>query len=489
MAAPTLTTRTPDPAAALRSLFAPGNVVLVGAVLLTCALTALVAQQGLTLRTVAPFGLLVFVAIVAGFLTVPWLMVPATIVLFTVLPTLRVFAGSRAGAAKDLISLAALSAAGLAVLRRRAGRAPTQLDVPCVLFVAMLLLLYVVNTGGLLTGETGHGIAWFQGARLFLEPLSLLIVGMALRDPRRTLRAGTRALILGAVGAAAWGILQQSLGVNRLLSLGYRYGVEVRQINGHLRSFGTLGEPFAFASFLLLAVSAIMLAGRIRRRSLVALGVLILGLLFSYVRTAAFIGLAVAGLALARRGRAQAAALLFGVAIVAAAAVFVISSEAHATRSVPVNTTTYITLNGRAKVWREQLGKPGDWLFGRGVGAVGTAAVRARETLSGKRQVGTQSTATTVDSGYLALVADIGLAGLVLLLGLVARIVSLARRAMATDPDTAWLSLGLLTVMLIDALSRESFTAFPSGYVGMMLVGLCISAARVPVGQPSTTRR
>ena len=32
--------------------------------------------------------------------------------------------------------------------------------------------------------------------------------------------------------------------------------------------------------------------------------------------------------------------------------------------------------------------------------------------------------------------------------------------------------------MVIDALSRESFTAFPTAYIGMLMVGLAVSATR-----------
>jgi hypothetical protein len=34
-----------------------------------------------------------------------------------------------------------------------------------------------------------------------------------------------------------------------------------------------------------------------------------------------------------------------------------------------------------------------------------------------------------------------------------------------------------LTVMLLDALTRESLTGFPTAYVGMLVVGLALSAA------------
>jgi hypothetical protein len=475
MAAPTLTTRTPE--RALRALVAPESLVLLAAAVLTVGLTGIVAVKGFTLPVAALFGVFVFLGVVAGFVAVPWLFVPAAIVLFSLIPTLKVFAGSSSGAAKDLISFAAVSAAAIAVVRRRAGRAPTQVDGPIALLIVLLLFLYLVNIGGLLTGETGHNAPWYQGVRLFFEPLSLLVAGMAMRNPRRTLHAGTAALLLSACAAAVYGVVQQGLGVNRLLSLGYTYGVEVRQINGNLRSFGTLGEPFSFASYLLIAIAVVLLSRSVRTRYVLVLVVLAAGLFFSYVRTAALIALAIIALALARRGHGLGAALLFAVAVAVAGVVFVVSSEAKATQSVPVNPTTYLTLNGRVKVWRQQLGKPGDWLFGRGVGAVGTAAERARESLSGKQEIGTQTTATVVDSGYLALVADVGIAGLVVMLALFGRVAGLARRSIRNDPSSAWLALGILVAMGIDALSRESFTAFPAAYVGWLLIGLCLAAA------------
>jgi uncharacterized membrane protein YhaH (DUF805 family) len=432
--------------------------------------------------TEVPFGLFVFAALVAGFVLVPWWMVAGLVPLFAVLPTLKVFVTPTIGAVKDVVTLAAITAAVTVLLQRRAARLPVAVDGVVALLVGLLFVVYVINLGGLLTGQTGHGAAWYQGIRLFFEPLALLVAGLALPSPERTLKAATRALLGSAAVIALYGVAQQALGVNRLLSLGYVYGDEVRQIGGRLRSFGTLGEPFTFASLLLLAVVVALL----RRRHLgpwsyALLAILSAGLFVSYVRTAALIALAVLGLALSRRQHGLAAALLLTVAVAAAGVAFVVSSEASSTRAVPLNATTYVTLNGRAAVWQEQLGRPSYWVFGRGVGAVGTAAERARESLLGKQQVGGSGPSTVVDSGYLALVADVGVVGFVLLLLLFGRIVVLARRAGPVS-DAGWLALGLLLVMMIDALSRESFTAFPTAYVGMLLVGLALSAARAELG-------
>jgi hypothetical protein len=159
---------------------------------------------------------------------------------------------------------------------------------------------------------------------------------------------------------------------------------------------------------------------------------------------------------------------------------FFFSSEVSTTRAVPLNATTYVTLNGRATIWRERLGNPRYWVFGRGVGAVGTAATRAAQSLIGKRQANTPNPGTVVDSGYLALVADVGAAGFAVLLLLFGRIVVLARRA-GPESSEGWVAIGLLLVMMIDALSHESFTAFPTAYIGMLLVGLSLSAARARI--------
>jgi hypothetical protein len=118
------------------------------------------------------------------------------------------------------------------------------------------------------------------------------------------------------------------------------------------------------------------------------------------------------------------------------------------------------------------------------VGAVGTAAQRAQETLSGKVRAGSTAGGTVVDSGYLALIADVGFVGFTLMLCIFGRIVVLGRRARGSG--YGWTSLGLLLVMVIDALSHESFTAFPTAYLGMLLVGLSLSAAHARASAASS---
>ena len=73
------------------------------------------------------FGLVLLVALfvgsVVGFLRVPHLMLAATIPLFALIPAAKLFVTPRIGPLKDLVSLAAITAAGAVIaLERRPGR-------------------------------------------------------------------------------------------------------------------------------------------------------------------------------------------------------------------------------------------------------------------------------------------------------------------------------------------------------------------------------
>ena len=193
-------------------------------------------------------GVLLFLAAVVATVAVPHVAIAAAIPYFALLPMLTLFVSPLLGGTKEAVTLAAVAGAGFCVVRLRIdGRRPA-LDRPVVVAVALLLLLYLMNVGGAVSKSSGYGWEWFHGVRLVAEPLALLLVGMVLPQPRRTLRWATASLVGTGALVAVYGIAQQALGVERLVSLGYRYGQEVRQIGSHLRSFGTLDEPFAYAA-------------------------------------------------------------------------------------------------------------------------------------------------------------------------------------------------------------------------------------------------
>jgi O-antigen ligase len=169
--------------------------------------------------------------------------------------------------------------------------------------------------------------------------------------------------------------------------------------------------------------------------------------------------------------------LVVAAAVAAAIAVLLTGAGGTQTTSYRSGTST-LTLNGRTSAWKAALGPPVDWPFGRGVGEVGTAAYRAHYTLTSSQSSGKlPSTARAVDSGYLATIADVGLVGLAVLLFLLARLTALARGAIRRGGSAGWLAGGLLAVLMLDAVTRSSFTGFPTAFLGLLLVGLCLAAA------------
>jgi hypothetical protein len=261
--------------------------------------------------------------------------------------------------------------------------------------------------------------------------------------------------------------------------MGYSYTAQVRTISGHLRSFGTLDDPFTYAAFLFLSLSAVLFW---MRRGLIAFAcgsVIVFGIAVSFVRTAAVISVALIAVWLARRRRTVLALILLGVTACAASTLLFAQAGASETRSVQVGPSTYVTLNGRTTVWKTIFRDPTQLPFGIGVGQVGTAAQRATLSIVRTGQASdNRNSHHAVDSAYFATVADIGLIGLGVLLALLTRRVVLARAGTRAPGSAGWLALAILSTLLIDAITRESFNGFPTAYIGLLVVGIALASAR-----------
>jgi hypothetical protein len=424
-----------------------------------------------------------YVLAVLAYLAVPHLAVAGTVALFAVVSALKIFITPTIGGIKDLVCLSAITAAAILIIwgHRRPDRRVGAL-------VALLLTLYVIDVGH------GHGIAWVQGVRLTGEPLLLLIVGLVIPDPKRTLKYALGSLVVVGGLVALYGLAQQALGQARLLNLGYSYNSQLRTISGHLRSFGTLDDPFAYAALLYFSIAAVAFW---LRRGLVAwvLGVVMLiGLAASFVRTAVPVLIAYIALELIRRRRvAPAVAFLAATAVIAAGTL--LGSTGSTTQALTVYfrnggstvvnspvTRANLALNGRVSAWQAAVGSnPFDWAFGRGVGQVGTAATRASQSLlpgsSSSSSSSTSSSTSAVDSGYFATVADVGLFGLIVELALFWRLIGLAVAAARRNLKEGWIALALVAALLLDASTRASFTGFPTAFVGLLIIGLALAAA------------
>lgn len=463
----------------MRTLRLPLDGAALVAPALGAAATIFASYVSLRMGAEVGFGLVAvvtfFLLAVAAFVVAPHVAVALTIPIFALVPTAKVLVSPALGPLKDLITLAAIVATvGLLVLDRSRSRTAIRPDRWVLLGVALLLGLYAVNVGG------GHGVAWGQGFRLTAEPLLLLVVGLTLRQPQRTLRWAMASLVATSCFVALVGLFQQTVGVWTLYSWGYQFGKELRTYNnGLLRSFGTLDVAFAYAAFLLSGLAAVVFW---MRRGPLAIGCAVLivaGLTVSFVRTALLISLALAGLWLARRGFAATAVLFLAAAVVATGSILVGGAGASESRSYQTGPSSSLTLNGRTSAWKTALGPAREWPFGRGVGEVGTAAERASYSLE-PASGGAKADTTAVDSGYLATIADVGLVGLFVQLGLLGRLIALFRAPAVRHRRAAWLGLAFLCVVLLDASTRASFTGFPTAFLGLLLVGLALNAAADP---------
>jgi hypothetical protein len=441
----------------------------IGGFMTICSAMAAIRIGG-TFSLALLLGITMFFFFVAGFMAFPHIAIAAMIPTFAVIPALKVLVLPWIGPLKDVVTLAAITAAVVLVIQRGGQR--HQGDFWVGALVVFLIGLYFVNLGGRMERD----VAWAQGVRLMSEPLLLLVVGMLLPNARRALRWAMASLLATGVFVALVGIVQQALGDERLVDLGYSYSLQVRSIGDRLRSFGTMDESFVYAAFLLLSIVALMFWFRRGILTVVLGSVIVTGLAFAQVRTSLVIAIALLGLWLARSHRPTVAAFLLIVAVTAAAGILVWSSGGTESRTVRAGPSLFLTINGRTEGWKVVLDDPRTWAVGKGVGEVGVAAERATYSVS-RRERDEEKDASAVDSGYFALIADVGFIGLVAFLALVARVFSLARRTIDRGSNIGWLTVGLLTVLLLDAVTRDSFTGFPPAFLGMLLVGVSLAAA------------
>jgi hypothetical protein len=275
---------------------------------------------------------------------------------------------------------------------------------------------------------------------------------------------------------ALYGLFQQYLGKWRLVGLGYEFNVQVGGIGGHLRSFGTFDDPFIYSACLLLAVCAAMFWMRRGPLRGACVTLLAAGVLVAYVRSAILISVALIAIWLISSGRFAPGLMLLAASAAAGLAFLVAISGAKETHAVRAGPNTYVSLNGRTSAWATVFANPSRIPFGLGVGQVGTAATRAQFGVTADANKARKKT-VIVDSGYFATVGDVGLVGLAIFVAIMIRLISLGVAATRRLDKAGWLVIGWIAVFLLDAVTRETFTGFPTAHLCMLLVGLGIAAS------------
>lgn len=453
---------------------------------------AIVATLGLAVTAqrrpegaLVPLGLLAVVLLIAVLVVKPYLLAPLVVVGFALQPALKFQVSSSVGPAKDAVIVAGALAAGLAVLRR--GRVAG--DRLVLLLVLGFLSIYVLNPAG------RHGAGWGFVTRLVFEGLVLLLVGYLSTNASRTWRWGARSAIVVGVAESVIGVVQQAIGLKTLVvQYGYAYGEQVRATSGgQLRSFGTLDDPFNYAAIVILGlVCALHVVENARLRwGLVA--VMVVGVLVSFDRTAVVLVAALLLLELGRKHSASAICLALAMAVGGLALVVDRSPAAPpsvtAVDNPAANNTFLLSLNGRTSTWLQVFRGPGDVLFGRGAGEIGAGAGRAGQqgvAAVAHYQPGvappiaTNVGLTSLDSTYFETLADAGVVGLLVLLLLGARVLSLLRAGQHVRGAPASAARGIFLLLAADGVTRTSLFAFPFGFIAMFLLGSALGACTSP---------
>jgi hypothetical protein len=63
----------------------------------------------------------------------------------------------------------------------------------------------------------------------------------------------------------------------------------------------------------------------------------------------------------------------------------------------------------------------------------------------------------------------------------------LGARAARRDQAAGWVALAMLASMMLDALTRASFTGFPTAFLGLLILGVALAAAQA--NEPTSAPR
>ncbi len=283
--------------------------------------------------------------------------------------------------------------------RRRGPAAPGSRHMPWWPAVAALVVV------GSVSAIATAGVAGLHAIKVtFFWALVLVVVRCAPFVARDRDLLVTTLMATGVVTAAV-GLLQQVVGADALVRLGYTYNEQVRFAGGFLRSFSTFNQPFPFALFLvvsLLVGGAVALAEPRRTRNwlfLLASPLLVAGMAASIVR-GGVLALAVGLLWLGVLRYRKLLALAVAGGIAAAAAAFVLlPAGAIQTALSPAS------LGERITTWLSSIEPILTAPLGRGLGTTGAAADRISV------YYGTVTPTPIPDNYYVKLLYELGPVG------------------------------------------------------------------------------
>jgi hypothetical protein len=370
--------------------------------------------------------------------------------------------------------------ATLAVRALRANRL-RQLDIVAGCAVAALGIAYGLR------GSTASEIAW--GLKLLVL---FAIFGWALyRLPRQagtwtTAYAGLAVAVAAAVPFALW---QRKEGVDRLMGVGYPYGVTLRVANGSLRAFAgfTYGAPFAYALVVAALFWVALFLGRERRLALATAWIPCLaavGIFISLNRIALVGGTVAVVLGVIRHRDVRLA--LLGLAAVALVTVAVTLTGAGGTTHFLGQGFTFSSNSAQARttIWSSRWQAVG--AFGDGPSSAGAAFDRVHSATE-SAPVSSAPGAGVVDNLYLSWLFQYGIViGGVLVLAWLAFL--LAPLAASASPDAPSIAAELVGVFAVVAgIGVNAWEEFPLNLLIAISLALRVTS-KVVVAEAQSSR-
>lgn len=349
---------------------------------------------------------------------------------------------------------------------RRIERPKPGFVAPVVAYVAIGVVSAVVVafTASPLQAAVGLKVGYFW----LFAAIAAWLAPFTARDRDRMISL----LMFSGMVTAVWGIAQQGLGHERLVSLGYEYNTNVRFTGEFLRSISTFPSPFNFAFFLTLVILVglpVALDDTSRLRNQVFLGALpIIGIAlgFTFVRGAWLALMLGLGVLAIRRYRV----LLFPVP-------FALLSIAILPGTFGASAFQSESFSERTLGWGQNLTKLLDAPFGRGIGTTGAAAEKFLE-VDGSLDFGTFY---QPDNQYFKALYEIGVPGFFFYLAiLVAMVFTLSKVEPLLFGSDRALAMGL-SANVVGAIGASLVATwleiFPNELYLWLLVTIAYSAA------------
>ncbi|WKD57211.1 O-Antigen ligase [Corynebacterium capitovis DSM 44611] len=318
---------------------------------------------------------------------------------------------------------------------------------------------------GVMSGVIVHGLWSFFPIKIAFFYLLLVFIiwryPFTQRDKDRLISV---LLITGTI-TAIYGLLQQMVGGERLVEMGYTWGEQVRTTGPLLRSFGTFNQPFPFGLYLMVALlagtsSALLEPRRLRSRLFWPASLVMgAGLVFSVVRASyigLFIGLIVLGVTQHRRVF-KAVQIVAGIGIAALVVVLSVFSSSSSIQALSSSSSLQQRITHWAESFQLVLSHP----LGTGLGNTGSAAQKTGPGID------VLNPPYQPDSQYLKILIELGLPGMALYVAVVAFMIwsmrQLLRQLPTSSIDYAFVCIALAatTAACISAVFATYLEIFP----------------------------